>query len=45
MWKKKRNIFIYTAELKKLKQEDAAMYKNLQNIKFLVGDNKFEKVC
>ena len=41
---KKRNIFIYTVELKKLKQEDAAMYKNLQNIKFLVGDNKFEKV-
>ena len=41
---KKQSIFIYTVELKKLKQEVVAMFKNFHNIKFLVGDNKFEKV-
>ena len=41
---KKQSIFIYTVELKKLKQEVVAMFKNFHNIKFLVGDSKFEKV-
>ena len=40
---KNKSIFIYTVELKKLKQEVVAMFKNFCNIKFLVGDSKFEK--
>ena len=41
MWKKNK-AFLYAVELKKLKQEVVAMFKNFHNIKF--GDSKFEKV-